>query len=93
MARLRRLERAEVGIPVELLDPFLPLWRDDADVQEWRKVHGLPARKWPSPPWRYRRRHGSALDDWAVKHDIVDKDGHPDWRRLSLLIRQARGIE
>lgn len=91
MARLRKpVPRIEVGVPVELLDPFLPLWADDDAVQEWRMANGLPARRWPAPLWRHRRRHGSALDDWAVQRDVVDADGHPDWRRLGPLLRGER---
>lgn len=80
-----------MGVPPELLDPFLPMWKDDDKVQEWRKGHGLPVRRWP-PPWRHRRRHGSAVDDWAVRHGLMDADGHPDWRRLGPLLRGAAGL-
>lgn len=91
MARLRRAApRVETGVPVELRDPFLPLWRDDDAVQDWRSSHGLPARRWPSP-WRHRRRHGSALDDWAVQQRLVDADGHPDWQQLGPLLRTRHG--
>lgn len=91
MARLRkRVPRIEAGIPVELTDPFLPLWRDDDRVQEWRSAHGLPAYRWQVLPG-HRRRHGSALDDWAVRHGLVDADGRPDWRRLGPLLRERNG--
>lgn len=90
MARLRRpVVRVETGIPVELLDPSLALWRDDDKVQEWRKGHGLPVRRWP-PPWRHRRRHGSAVDDWAVRNGLVDVDGCADWQRVGPLLRGRR---
>lgn len=87
MARLRRrAARLEVGIPPELLDPFLPLWRDDDAVQEWRAAHGLPAYRWPVLPG-HRRRHGVAVADWAVRQGLVDADGRPDWQRLGPLLR------
>lgn len=87
MARLRRAaSRVEVDIPVELLDPFLPLWGDDDRVQGWRSAHGLPAYRWQVLPG-HRRRHGAALDDWSVQQGLVNADGRPDWQRLRLLLR------
>lgn len=86
MARLRPAGRSDAPlVPVELLDPQGPTWRDPDLFADWACRHGLPALAELTGLTHWAGRHRAAVHAWATRQGLVNQTGRPDPDRLAEL--------
>ena len=81
MAVVRRKEPAPGDVPVELLDPTHPVWRDPDLFGRWCQRQGITEP--PGRTWAERFQRGR--DAWAMAAGFSTHGGHVDRARVAAL--------